>query len=261
MLLVSPCSLPRHLVSLSIILHLSPLFPNWKGTFDGSQPSLAGLDGERVIGALEGGLMTEGEVAGLLHLIREPDSHFLKVPSLPFHSLISILSKFPTDVDSRVFWSAGVRDMLYDVTYAAVQVLLARTDRDKQSSATPNVDGQYSMGLISDLVETTMNCQAFTTQQISKFTELLESLSLAPRPSASASGSQSSSRSGSSQPRTPDNQGLSGHISPVFSREVSYRHPNTGAERNVGTLADLAREFGVEAYLVQALAQRLAALC
>lgn len=102
---------------------------------------------------------------------------------------------------------------------------------------------------------------AFTTQQISKFTELLESLSLAPRPSASASGSQSSSRSGSSQPRTPDNQGLSGHISPVFSREVSYRHPNTGAERNVGTLADLAREFGVEAYLVQALAQRLAALC
>lgn len=40
-------------------------------------------------------------------------SHFLKVPSLPFHSLISILCKFPTDVDSRVFWSANIRDILF----------------------------------------------------------------------------------------------------------------------------------------------------
>jgi hypothetical protein len=40
-------------------------------------------------------------------------SHFLKVPCLPFYSLISILSKFPSDVDSRVFWSSALRDFLY----------------------------------------------------------------------------------------------------------------------------------------------------
>ena len=56
----------------SLVLY-PQLFPKWKGTFDGSRPSLAGLDNERVIAALEGGLMAEGEVAGLLHLIREPD--------------------------------------------------------------------------------------------------------------------------------------------------------------------------------------------
>jgi hypothetical protein len=107
------------------------LFPHWRGGFDGSRPSLAGLEGERIIGALEGGLVTENEISGLLYLIREPDvcfltfsfsdkpadnfaqSHFLKVPSLPFHSLISLLSKFPADVDSRVFWSSNVRDKLF----------------------------------------------------------------------------------------------------------------------------------------------------
>jgi len=79
--------------------------------------------------------MTENEISGLQHLIREPDvsdasnhasslidvfisqSHFLKVPSLPFHSLASLLAKFPTDIDSRVFWSAGVRDLLFGKSF------------------------------------------------------------------------------------------------------------------------------------------------
>lgn len=98
--------------------------------FDGATPSLAGLANENVISALETGLVTESELNSLLHLIRSPDvrpkcpplifvspafhqSHFLKVPSLPFHSLISLLSKFPSDIDSRVFWSGSLRDMLY----------------------------------------------------------------------------------------------------------------------------------------------------
>jgi hypothetical protein len=103
---------------------------------------------------------------------------------------------------------------------------------------------------------------AFTAQQISKFTELLESCSLAPRPACSpAPGSRSSSRSGYSQPRTPDNQGMYGHGLAVVDREASYRHPVAGSERDTGALEDLAREFGIEAQLVQALAQRLAELC
>lgn len=49
------------------------LFPHWRGGFDGARPSLTGIEGERVIGALEGGLLTEQYISGLLHLIREPD--------------------------------------------------------------------------------------------------------------------------------------------------------------------------------------------
>ena len=53
------------------------LFPHWRGKFDGSKPSLAGLEGDRIISALEGGLLTENGISGLLHLIREPDvCHF-----------------------------------------------------------------------------------------------------------------------------------------------------------------------------------------
>ncbi len=109
---------------------ISKLFPSWQGNFDGSRPSLAGLGNEHVISTLQRGLISETELNSLLHLIKSPDvcaycpammtiadhlpqSHFLKVPSLPFYSLISVLSKFPTDDDSRVFWSGNIRDSLY----------------------------------------------------------------------------------------------------------------------------------------------------
>ncbi|KAF8998890.1 hypothetical protein BDZ89DRAFT_1251030 [Hymenopellis radicata] len=74
---------------------MTALFPTWRGGFDGTHPSLAGMENERMITALECGLMTDSEVTALLYLIRSPDAHFLKVPSLPFHSLIGVLSKFP----------------------------------------------------------------------------------------------------------------------------------------------------------------------
>ena len=63
---------------------------------------------------------------GLLCLIRM-QSHFLKVPSLPFHSLISILSKFPSDDDSRVFWPKSLRDKLYG-KFSLQVVALIRAD-------------------------------------------------------------------------------------------------------------------------------------
>ncbi|KAK7043012.1 hypothetical protein VNI00_008750 [Paramarasmius palmivorus] len=145
---------------------MSALFPAWQGSFDGSRPSLAGLDNDRVIGALESGLMTENEVAALLYLIRSPDAHFLKVPCLPFHSLISVLHKFPADVDSRVFWSGNLRDVLFDVTFAAIQVLMARVEARKN-------DDEYNPELVDDLVNASLRCQAFTTVQVKKINQLM----------------------------------------------------------------------------------------
>lgn len=231
---------------------MADLFPSWRGSFDGSRPSLAGLEADKIIMALEGGLLTENEVSGLLYLIREPDSHFLKVPALPFHSLLSLLSKFPSDVDSRVFWSSGVRDILYDVTYAAVQVLLPRVEKAKQQN---NPDEEYSMDLVTDLVKTAMDCRAFTAQQIRKFADLLEACSLpVPVPSFVSGSSVSDSTSRSSAPRTPANRDFDGS---------QAMHPNsngTPPQRNSQPFGDIAREFGVEAQLVEALVQRLASL-
>ncbi|KAI0699973.1 hypothetical protein BC835DRAFT_1267171 [Cytidiella melzeri] len=92
------------------------LFPSWQGSFDGGRPFLSGLENKRVIAALQHGLISDAELQSPLHLIRSPDSPFLKVPSLPYHSLISILSKIPSDKDSKVFWSGNLRDMLYGMS-------------------------------------------------------------------------------------------------------------------------------------------------
>jgi hypothetical protein len=56
------------------------LFPSWQGRFDGSRLSLTGLPNEHDIQTLETGVMAEVKLNSLMHLIRSPDSHFLKVP-------------------------------------------------------------------------------------------------------------------------------------------------------------------------------------
>jgi hypothetical protein len=49
------------------------LFPTWKGGFEGSRPSLTGLRNDQVRGVLETGIMTDGELKALLHLVQSPD--------------------------------------------------------------------------------------------------------------------------------------------------------------------------------------------
>jgi hypothetical protein len=125
---------------------MSALFPSWAGAFDGPAPSLAGVAGPSLPGALEGGLMRESDLTDLLWLMRTQDARFVKVPGLPFYALVSLLAKFPTDRDSRVFWGAGLRDLLYDVTFAAIQVLRARAPEE----ADPD--------LVKEVVRTALGC-------------------------------------------------------------------------------------------------------
>jgi hypothetical protein len=49
-------------------------------------------------------------------------SHFLKVPSLPFHSLISVLAKFPATVNGHIPWSTTLRDSLFGTLSALHRV-------------------------------------------------------------------------------------------------------------------------------------------
>lgn len=103
---------------------------------------------------------------------------------------------------------------------------------------------------------------AFTAQQISKFTELLESCSLSALiPEDMTSRSGSSARSAISEPKTPENRDMYGRVSTVSSAAVEGEAPSLTSNPGGQALADIAREFGVEAQLVQALAQRLARLC
>ncbi|KAI0372029.1 hypothetical protein BV20DRAFT_940669 [Pilatotrama ljubarskyi] len=207
------------------------LFPSWQGNFEGSRPSLAGLSNEMVISTLQRGLISEAELNSLLHLIKSPDSHFLKVPSLPFYSLISILSKFPADDDSRVFWSGNLRDSLY----AAVQILMGRIEENPLSDWA---------SLLTQIVRAALDCQAFTPEQMAKLSDILEAA--LPRSTSSPPPSHS--------PRS--------RSSASSSRQSSYSaravHPSGGLQMDA--VGNLAKEFGVDPLVVEALAQRLAAI-
>jgi len=214
---------------------MKALFPSWQGNFDGCRPSLSGLDNERVISTLQRGLISEAELNSLQHLIRSPDSHFLKVPSLPFHSLISILSKFPSDDDSRVFWPSTLRDKLYEITYSAVQVLFVRNEENPLSDWA---------SLITQVVRAAMECQAFTSDQMSNLSDILEDA--LPKSTSSPPGDRSRSES----PMNLHSE-VQEALRPAENNIRGIPSPENGA------YGDLAQEFGIEPHLIEALARRL----
>ncbi|EIN08843.1 hypothetical protein PUNSTDRAFT_143545 [Punctularia strigosozonata HHB-11173 SS5] len=294
---------------------MKALFPGWQGHFDGCRPSLQGLANEHIVAALENGLISDGELTSLMHLIRSPDSHFLKVPSLPFHSLISILAKFPADVDSAVFWTAALRDKLHELAITAIHILNERA-QDNPMSDYPE--------LLSELIMTALRCKAFTPQQLQEVVnvggpttqKLLESSDLSTKPvpadpaiiaAYSAPRHPSASYVVSSSPAHQPRQRIPSAPVPYAvptperryrqlsqSPEIAYaralprvvperRYPQISPERHYvhisperhfvpnapqnvhypplpvqGMAIDqLAREYGVDSGLVQALAERL----
>ncbi|KAE9384014.1 hypothetical protein BT96DRAFT_784771, partial [Gymnopus androsaceus JB14] len=134
------------------------LFPSWLGCFNGSRPSLVGIDNNCVIIALESGVMTESDVASLLYLIHLPDLIILvrcrpiSLPFLPFHSFISI---FPADIDSRVFWTSSLRDLLYNAVFTVIQVLIACIEQGKNE----NDDGAYPPYPANTLTQVVLDCK------------------------------------------------------------------------------------------------------
>lgn len=214
------------------------LFPSWRGSFEGGKPSLAGVPHGAIGNALKTGLITEGELASLRKLIESPDSRFLKVPSLPYWSLVGLLGRWPKDVDSRVFWGGGVRDCLAEVVEVALGKLVA----------TDATEGEEKE-LVEKIFEAAVACQAFTTQQIRRLTELVDNT-----PYSYGSGPSPPS-SPIPQLRTPPEQ-------IQIQNKPQIRQPTMNMNMGMGTtqpFGALAREFGVEPGLVEALAQRLAA--
>ncbi|KAG9311773.1 hypothetical protein JVU11DRAFT_8016 [Chiua virens] len=133
------------------------LFPSWKGDWISSRPSISGMRDE------SSSLMSKTELDSLLNLIQRPDSHFLKVPSLPFHLLISILSKFPVDIDSRVFWEVKIADSLFYITHAALDIIGARY---RQSIPYDEPE------LLNELLDVAVNCKVFTEEQTATLTTI-----------------------------------------------------------------------------------------
>ena len=152
---------------------------------------------------------------------------------------------------------------------AAAQILLSRID-----NVAPPVMGEseYNMNLVLAFASAALDCHgmfqpcfpgpslssllAFTTRQLSKFAELFKSESIehtASSTDAASSDPSSSPSSANDELKTPDSRDVTSRV--YVAGEVG-REPTAGTE----VVAELAKEFGVEAQLVQALAQRLVAL-
>ncbi|KAI0312777.1 hypothetical protein OF83DRAFT_1176322 [Amylostereum chailletii] len=213
---------------------MKALFPAWRGHFDGEKPSIMGMGEADQIAALSVGLVEDVELRSLLHLIRAPDSHFLKVPSLPFHSLISMLSKFPGSPDSRQFWTPTTRDLLFDITFAAIQIL-ATDDGKRRDLNDPE--------LLAQLLHVAIHCDAFTIEQRATLANLVDTSPIMMSPASSVSG-----LSAVTDLSSPD-----AHV--LRSMQYSQQHPPQQPYRQ------LAREFGVDPHVVEALAQRLSGIC
>lgn len=141
--------------------------------------------------------------------------------------------------------------MLYEVIHAAVEVLMARVE-----------DNPFSewAGLAAELVRAAMTCQgtlpllrscvffsslcvpAFTAEQMSKLSDILE----AALPPATSSPP-------ASHIAIPNLLSPASTFTPPLQRSRKYNVTN----ENTAPYGDLAKEFGVDAQIVEALAQRL----
>ncbi|KAG8966857.1 hypothetical protein FRB90_010926, partial [Tulasnella sp. 427] len=132
------------------------VFPNWRGSFASSLPTFEGLDARQAAEVVKAGLVSYNELDSLLQLMQNPESHFLKVPTLPFYALISILQKLPAagkEADTMV-WTSALRDRVFAVTQAAVQILSVRVAQQ-----------EWDPNLLEDVLSAALECQAFTEVQ------------------------------------------------------------------------------------------------
>ncbi|KAG8898839.1 hypothetical protein FRC01_010745, partial [Tulasnella sp. 417] len=165
------------------------IFPNWRASFTSTSPSLEGLDGRQTSEVLKAGLLSYNELESLLQLMHNPESHFLKVPTLPFYALVSILQKFPGsgNESSGLFWSCALRDRVF----AAVQMLSVRVSQQ-----------DWNPKLLEEVVVAATECQAFTEVQrrLVSITANLDSSCFA---SSSADSSRADASSESESVATP----------------------------------------------------------
>jgi len=223
---------------------MKALFPTWRGTFDGTRPSMRSLSDTEQISALSSGILDDSELKALLHLIRSPDSHFLKVPSLPFHLLISILDKFPVESEhGRQFYTSSLRDLLFDVTLASIRILASEEGAQRASG-----DGT----LLAEVLQTAIHCGVFTPTQRSTLHGLVDV-------GSASSNSPSTSVSGLSEMALPE------FATPAYgewmeSAPTEYHRPQRRpTQHHAHTQFNaLAREFQCDPSLIEAVAARLA---
>ncbi len=161
-----------------------------------------------------------------------------------------------------------LHNIFFTMPSAALQILIGRVAEAK-NAMNKFLHEEYTLDLVIDLLHCALYCKgvtlpmlrnfylkcniiAFTPQQLRQLIELAEANSL-PLPSSTVSRPSEVASTASFTSSTP--VGVENAILLVNTKVQS-------APSNAdGSLEELAKEFGVDAQVVQALAQRLAKLC
>ncbi|KAF8326674.1 uncharacterized protein EI90DRAFT_3070128 [Cantharellus anzutake] len=197
------------------------LFPSWMGDFSGNQPTVANVDSKCLPAAIFNGILTAKDLQTFHRLVFHPNPRCVKDPSLPFFVLVSVINKFPTDDNSRIFWNFSTRDVLFNLAFISITRLSKRSY-------------YWSNRVITALAGALLTCPIFTTQQVNQVRELFE-------PTHSSSESSFISTPAYSEHREP---------SPMIY------HPANG-QYHWSPYDTIARDLGLEPHVVQAVCQRL----
>ncbi|KAG8763622.1 hypothetical protein FRC11_014963 [Ceratobasidium sp. 423] len=210
------------------------LFPSWPGRFEGPLPVYDASPTD-LQPPPPADLLTDSELGVILHLVQSPKSHFLKVPSLAYWSLLSVLAKIPVP---DVFAPGTVPDKLFVVL-------------EKYESFV-GVRG-YDPLLHMKLIDGALRCRAFTDRQLSVL------LRFTNRPPPTMYINQPSNLGIPVHP--PNNQLHLAPPPPNMTIQPWRSNESVGMDRGPSVTLDacdrVARDFGLDPILVHALAERL----
>jgi hypothetical protein len=162
-----------------------------------------------------------------------------------------------------------LHSIFFTMPSVALQILIGRVAEAK-NAMNKFLHEEYTLDLVIDLLHCALCCKgvtpflllrtfylkcdiiAFTPQQLRQLIELAEANSL-PLPSNTVSRPSEVASTASFTPSTPVSV-----ESAILSVNTKVRSAPSNADES---LEELAKEFGVDAQVVQALAQRLAKLC
>ncbi|CAE6481922.1 unnamed protein product [Rhizoctonia solani] len=213
------------------------LFPSWPGRFEGPLPvyDASPTDPQPPPPA---DLLTDSELGVILHLIQSPKSHFLKVSSLAYWSLLSVLAKIPVP---DVFAPGTVPEKLFDITTFALE---------KYGSFVGARD--YEPLLHMKLIDGALHCRAFTDRQLSTL------LRFTNRPPAMYINQPSNL---GTPMHTPNTQLPLAPPPPKMTIQPWRSNERFGVDRGSSVTLDVcdrvAHDFGLDPMLVHALAERL----
>lgn len=144
--------------------------------------------------------------------------------------------------------------MSSDTTCTAIQIVLPRIKQAEEKTGNGSQEQEYTLDLAVGILHAALACHTFTLQQQQRLTELAQAYSL-PLPSKEASLIPNPSAAVDFS-----DTGALNTTSVLDSASLTASRSGAPVTKSDRPIDELAKEFGIDTHVVEALAQRLAML-